>query len=291
LETSQVIVKVVGTAQDSGIPHVHCRCQYCSLARERREYQRYAASLAILLPEQQRWHLIDATPDFCEQLEWVKTDYPGMGLMSSVLLTHAHIGHYTGLMYLGREAISTRELPVYAGPQMAGTLRSHVPWKQLVELQNITIHPISARQPFVLDQNVTVTPLEVPHRNEYSETFCFILEGPHKKLLYIPDIDRWEQWEIDLAEIASTVDYCLLDGTFYSEAELEARGRSYSEVPHPLLTQTMNLLQEVVNRGETSVYFTHFNHTNPVIDRHNPFRKAVLDSGFLLADEGIEFVL
>ena len=38
--------------------------------------------------------------------------------LSGVFLTHAHIGHYTGLMNFGNEAMGTKELPVFCMPKM-----------------------------------------------------------------------------------------------------------------------------------------------------------------------------
>lgn len=295
MKPEKVVVKVIGTAQDAGIPQVNCKCTHCLRARSDHDFTRYAASLAVLFPESNEWILIDATPDICEQIERVQSAYPQMGLMNSVLLTHAHMGHYTGLMYLGKEAISAQAMPVYAGSGMEDFLRSNAPWRQLVELHNITIQQLRDGLPQselgLTSTALTITPVEVPHRNEYAETFGFLLSGPHKKLLYIPDIDRWEEWRYQLAEIASTVDICILDATFFSQQELAVRGRSYSEVPHPLLVDTMDLLQSVVNEGETDVCFTHFNHTNPVICKDSEERKHVEDRGFRIAEEGMEFHL
>ncbi|MFM1650490.1 MBL fold metallo-hydrolase [Brevibacillus sp. B_LB10_24] len=291
MEKDQVIVKVIGTAQDAGIPHIHCRCEHCRRAWEQPQLRRYPAALAVIVPGNQTWHLIDATPDIASQMEVVRSAFPALGLMNSVVLTHAHLGHYTGLMYLGREAMATKGVPVYAGSKMADTLRTNVPWKQLVDLENISITTIFAGQTFELDTDLLVTPLEVPHRNEYSETFGFIFSGRNKRLLYIPDIDRWELWDQDLRELVASVDYCLLDATFYSEAELAARGRDYREIPHPCLTATMELLQDTVKAAGTKVYFTHFNHTNPVVDPEHQVRDAIKENGFFIAEEGMEFFL
>ncbi|MFC7392960.1 MBL fold metallo-hydrolase [Scopulibacillus cellulosilyticus] len=289
--TNEVIIKVLGTAQDAGVPHAGCYCDHCRAALENPHLKRFAAALAIVLPEKQKWHLIDATPDVREQMNMMKEDYPNMGLMSSILLTHAHIGHYTGLMFLGREAIYTNKLPVFAGAKMAEVLRNDVPWKQLVDLENIQIEDIRKKNSFQLESCVEITPLDIPHRNEYSETFGFIIKGPNKKCLYIPDIDRWEQWDKDLKEVAANVDYCLLDATFYSEKEPALEGLDYREIPHPCITNTMDLLEDVVKSNPVKVYFTHFNHTNPVVDFDDPKRDIIKERGFFIADEGITFTL
>ncbi len=288
MPSHHVIVKLIGTAQDGGFPQAGCRCAHCQAAMANPALRRTPAALALILPQAKRWHLVDATPGLPDQLAMVLASYPEMGAMHSVTLTHAHIGHYTGLMYLGREVMATRETPVYAGDGMAAILRHHVPWKQLVDLRNIELMPMRTGESFVLDDELSVTPLLVPHRNEFAETFGFVIEGPSKKLLYIPDVDRWEQWERDLGEIASGVDYCILDATFYSPTELAQRGRDYREVPHPLITTTMDLLQGVVDAGKTKVYLTHLNHTNPAVMPDHEVRAQIRQRGFYVADEGME---
>lgn len=286
-----VIVKLLGTAQDGGFPQASCRCEHCLAAIADHTPRRYPAALALILPEAKRWHLVDATPNLPEQLAMVRDHYPEMGVMQSVTLTHAHIGHYTGLMYLGREVMATHDIPVYAGDGMTEILRHHVPWRQLVDLRNVVPMPMHADQPFTLDDGLRVTPLAVPHRNEFSETFGFIIAGPTKKMLYIPDIDRWEQWETNLRQLAASVDYCLLDATFFSPSELANRGRDYREVPHPLITTTMDLLQGVVDAGRTRVYLTHLNHTNPAVLPNSEAGEQIRFRGFCIAEDGLELTI
>nr|WP_304219642.1 MBL fold metallo-hydrolase [Fredinandcohnia onubensis] len=285
---SEVILSVVGTAQDGGLPQANCFCENCKRAMEDPKYKRTAASLAIILPEENKWHLIEATPDLREQMARLQMRY-GLEskLMSSIFLTHAHIGHYPGLMFLGKEAINSRQLPVMAGAKMKKLLEKDAPWSQLTALENIVVQEIKDRQPVNVSSEVTVTPVTVPHRNEFSETFAFWIKGPNKKVLFIPDIDRWEEWEIDIREAVKEADICFLDGTFHSPQDLANIGRDYRQVPHPLMTETMELLQDLV--GETEIYFTHLNHSNPVLYRDGALRKEIKAKGFYIADEEMEF--
>jgi len=210
-------------------------------------------------------------------------------LMNSIWLTHAHIGHYPGLMFLGREAIGAKGTPVYCGRKMKQLLEAHAPWKQLVDLNNINLIEMMQDEPRELSPIVEITPIEVPHRNEFSETFGFWIKGPSRKLLYIPDIDRWDEWNHDIYEMAKEADICLLDGTFFSIAELEQMGRNYKEIPHPVMTETIGRLQDLVE--ETAIYFTHFNHSNPVLDLAKPILKEVKSKGFHIAYDGMEMEL
>lgn len=256
-------------------------------ALEDAKFRRFAASLAIILPNTKEWYMVDATPDMREQMASIQMKYQMQHqLMNSIWLTHAHIGHYPGLMFLGREAIGSKGTAVYCGGKMKQLLETHAPWKQLVGLNNIKPIKISQDEPIQLSPIVEITPIEVPHRNEFSETFGFWIKGPARKLLYIPDIDRWDEWDRDIYELAKEADICLLDGTFSSIEEIEQMGRNYKEIPHPVMTETMGRLQDLVE--ETDIYFTHFNHSNPVIDPENSFSKEVRNRGFHLAYDGME---
>ena len=284
---TKVIVNVLGSAQDAGIPHPNCFCEQCEKSLADNKFRRYAASLAIVLPEKNTWHLVDASPDFKEQLSTFQMRYGFQGqLMESIFLTHAHIGHYLGLLFLGREAIGSKEIPTYAGIKMKHLLEKEAPWSQLTAQGNIDIKEIIEGEVIQVDEGVRIRPVEVPHRNEFSETFGFWIEGPKRKLLYIPDIDSWEEWHIDIHKAAKEADIILVDATFHSIKEIEDFGRDYREIPHPVMTDTMDRLQDLV--GETEIYFTHFNHTNPAIDASHAFTKQVINRGFHIASEGME---
>src|SRR5690242_10590642 len=105
-------VLVLGIAQDGGIPQAGCTQSCCAGGRHEN-----VSSLALVEPAAHRWWLFDATPDFREQLARVRAEAPGCTL-AGVFLTHAHIGHYTGLLQLGREAMGAHDVPVYAMPRM-----------------------------------------------------------------------------------------------------------------------------------------------------------------------------
>lgn len=287
---NEIILHVLGTAQDAGLPHPNCFCKNCTEAISNPAFRRSAASLAIVLPQEKTWHLIDATPDLKDQLARVQIKHKMQGqLMASIFLTHAHLGHYPGLLFLGREAIGANKVPVMAGTKMKKMLEEQAPWSQLTKLHNIEVQEISDGQTIAVSPHATVTPVNVPHRNEFSETFGYWITGTKKKVLYIPDIDRWEQWDKDLYNACEEADICLLDGTFHSAKDLEMIGRDYREIPHPLMTETMDRLQNLVER--TEIYFIHLNHSNPAIDTDNTIRNEIELKGFHIAEEGMEFSL
>src|SRR5690606_2339255 len=159
----------------------------------------------------ERW-LIDATPDLPLQLLRLDATAPAASPapgLAGILLTHAHVGHYAGLIHLGREVIGARGVPVYAMPRLAGFLRTNGPWELLLRLGNVELRPLAAGTPVRLGERLSATPLLVPHRDEYSETVAFVVAGPSRRLLWLPDIDKWERWDAAgtrLEEVLAGVD-------------------------------------------------------------------------------------
>jgi pyrroloquinoline quinone biosynthesis protein B len=285
-------IVVLGIAQDGGLPQAGCDCSHCAAARRDPALVRHVASLAIHVPKTGHVYLVDATPDLPAQIEAIHAFHshpagkPDRAPVDGVLLTHAHIGHYLGLAQLGFESLNSRGIPVWASPRMAAFLRANGPWSQLVRLENITLREIQPGRPFELEAGVTVTPFQVPHRDEYSDTLAFVIRGPEKTVLYVPDTDAWSAWTKPLADVLrdEKVDIALLDGTFYSPDELP--DRDVTRIRHPLITQTMDLLEPLVKAGKIKVFFTHLNHSNPLFDRDGAARRAVAARGFGVAEEG-----
>jgi pyrroloquinoline quinone biosynthesis protein B len=290
-------VRVLGTAQDGGLPHAACSCEFCEAARHDASRARLVASLGVIAPESGKAFLIDATPDIHEQLDALADiGKPGAGRVDrepvdGILLTHAHIGHYLGLALLGFEAVHTTQMPVWTSEKMDQFLRTNAPWEQLVRIENISLRRFSTEAPEPLADGITVQALAVPHRDEYADTHGFVIKGPRASLLYVPDSAPWSAWEVPLPKVIEEhgVTVAVLDATFYSADELP--GRDLSALAHPLMTDTMELLQGLVESGQVSVYFTHFNHSNPVLDPSGPTRTQTLRRGFLIAEDGLELPL
>ena len=278
---------VLGIAQDGGVPHIGCTQELCVRARQDQSLRQRVACLGLAAGEKR--FLVDATPDLPSQIESLNA---GRTLLDrgrpvdGILLTHAHVGHYTGLMYLGREALGAHGVPVYVTPRMATFLRTNGPWSQLVSLGNIELREIEPGRPFSPTEGLTVTALSVPHRDEWSDTVGFRIAGPNRALLYIPDIDKWEKWDRRLQDEVATVGVALLDGTFESESELP--GRSLLEIPHPLVGETAARLMG--KTGGADVRFIHLNHTNRLL-WDDDARRALTGRGFRVAADGEEFPL
>lgn len=280
---------VLGVAQDAGYPQAGCYQAHCMPGWEDPSLRRGATSIALIDPAAKKKYLFEATPNLPAQLYALEKEAPSEDYtFDGVFLTHAHMGHYGGLMFLGHEAMGGKNIPVYAMPRMQSYLRSNGPWSQLVEFNNIALQPLAHNKAVTL-ASVSVTPLLVPHRDEFSETVGYLIKGANKSALFIPDINKWSVWETEIAQIIQTVDYALLDATFYGDGELP--GRDMSKIPHPLVTETMQALSDLSAEQRNKVWFIHMNHTNPLLNPDSEEANTVRANGFNIAVEGIRLPL
>ncbi len=282
-------ITVLGIAQDAGYPQINCEKKCCKAFYNGKEAKKLVSCLGLVdLQSEQKW-LFDATPDLSEQAQILKVNHlDNNKVIDGVFLTHAHIGHYTGLMYLGFEALGGDNIPVYVMPRMKAYLETNGPWSQLVEMNNIDLKRLKNDSTISLNTALKVTPIQVPHRDEYSETVGYRIEGSNKSALFIPDIDKWEKWERDIIEEVKNVDYAFVDASFFKDGELD---RDMSKIPHPYTTQTTTLFENESLETKNKIYFIHFNHTNPTIRDNHSLKDSIQNLGFRFAREGDHFEL
>ncbi len=280
---SKIFLHILGTVQDGGSPHLGCKKDCCLNLSEQDKKFRKVTSLEIFDQIKNESILFEATPDIIYQ--WNSMYSPPKG----IFLTHAHIGHYSGLIYLGKEALGAKGFPVYAMPKMSFFLKENGPWSQLVKLDNIKLVTLSNNIVVTVLEKIKVTPLIVPHRDEFSETVGYKIEGPSKSILFIPDIDKWLIWDQNLIDHLETVDMAFIDGTFFNAKEVNYR--PILEIPHPLVEETIEFLSDQKESIKNKIYFIHMNHTNPLLDPKSKESKWVLGQGFKIAQIGQVFKL
>lgn len=273
-------VVVLGVAQDGGAPHAACEKTCCINKWNNPNLHNKVSSIGIVDPVSNEVWMIDATPDFAEQLHFLTSN--NRRELKGIFLTHAHIGHYTGLMHLGREVMGAKSTVVNVMPKMESFLRNNGPWSQLVDLKNISLSRLIDSKKVYLNTRLSITPFKVPHRDEFSETVGYRIEGPSKSLVFIPDIDKWNKWQTDIKDIVENSDYSLLDGTFYDINELP--GRDMSQIPHPFIVETMKIFKN--SDKKDSIFFIHLNHTNPALDNSSNEFQNIIDSGFNVTQRG-----
>ncbi|MHC4663361.1 MAG: MBL fold metallo-hydrolase [Planctomycetota bacterium] len=248
---------LLGTAQDGGIPQVGCDCEQCTAARKNSELRRKVASLGIILEDENKIFVIDATPDFPSQADYLRLRLPGResaNPVDGIFITHLHLGHYTGLLHLGRESCSSKMLPVYATFANGRFLESQKPFSHLVERGEIEIREL-AGESVSIGRNVSVTPFHVRHRNEDGDTVGFAIRGGNFSIVYLPDLDEWDE---AAEQAVRRADVAIVDGTFSSADEVPSRDGA--DVSHPPIPETRKRFEDASVR----LVFTHFNHTNPL---------------------------
>ena len=287
--SDEVVLKVLGTIQDGGIPHMGCSKECCTNYFENKSIRIGVSSIGVSNFKYETNYIVDATPDVNFQLQALIGNTNPSEKLDGIFLTHAHMGHYAGLLNFGRESLNSNNIPVYLMPKFFDFISNNGPWDQLVSLNNIKLQRIYNNEKVILHNNLSFTPILVPHRDEYSETVGYLIKGNRKRALYIPDIDKWAKWNISITEMIKNVDYAFLDGTFFDEKEIN--NRDISEIPHPFIIESLELFNNLENIDKAKVYFIHLNHTNPVLNKNSEEYKRVILSGFKVAEPGMEFVL
>ena len=282
-------ITVLGVAQDAGYPHIGCKKQCCKDFYTGISKNKKVTSLGLVdIENKQKW-LFEASPDISTQLAYLEQHHlKKENIIDGIFLTHAHIGHYSGLMYFGREALGKKGTNVYIMPKMKQYLQNNGPWSQLVDLQNIVLKNLQKDSTIELNNKLKVTPFLVPHRDEFSETVGYKIKGQHKTALFIPDIDKWHKWKRNIVEEVKKVDYAILDATFLNQNEVK---RAMTEVPHPFIEETVNLFKNEAKAIKNKVIFIHFNHTNPTLQKNSKEKKVLEKLGFKFAEEGNNYEL
>lgn len=284
---SDFFLVVLGNVQDADYPQIGCMKACCKHHWHPDAQKKSITALGIVHQKTKQSWLFEASPDFKYQTKALSRtiDSTKFRLPTGIFLTHGHIGHYVGLMHLGREAMGANQVPVYAMPRMKNYLESNGPWSQLVALNNIALQPLAADSVLQLMDSLQVIPFLVPHRGEYTETVGYKIISAHKKILFIPDIDKWEKWERNIKQEISQVDIAFLDATFFKNGEVG--NREMSEIPHPFMEESMRLLDDLPALERAKVHFIHFNHTNPVLQEGHSAKQEVLEKGYQIAEEGL----
>jgi len=280
---------VLGIAQDGGHPQLGCFKACCESARNGNQ-QSLVCCLGLVDPHTRHMWIFDATPNLPEQIHGLNALNGTNKIVDGIFLSHGHIGHYTGLMYLGREVMATHNVPVYCMPRMMEFLSKNGPWSLLIQNQNILLKELKDNTIVSLAENITVQVFEVPHRGEFTETIGFKIIGPKKKVLFIPDIDKWHQWKTNIIDAVKSVDFAFIDGTFYQNGEVP--GRNMNEIPHPFVEESLSLFEPSLTQEQKSgIYFIHLNHTNKLLQQDSPEYQSLVKKGYNVAQEKLKIFI
>ncbi|MDA9242292.1 MBL fold metallo-hydrolase [Flavobacteriaceae bacterium] len=287
INSNGIYLKVLGTIQDGGIPHLGCNKKCCKDYFKNGYSKKRVVSLGISDLKEKKNYLIEASPDISFQLNnFLKNKSKNL---NGIFITHAHIGHYSGLTNLGREVLNSSKMPLFLMPKMTEFISTNGPWDQLVKLKNVDLKKIFNEKSIELSEGLSIIPFKVPHRDEYSETVGFKIIGPKKIALFIPDIDKWDKWDKSIKNLITEVDYAFLDGTFYDSKEIN--NRDISEIPHPFIIESLELFKDLKESDRNKIYYIHLNHTNPLLNFESEEYQNVVSKGYNVATEGLELEL
>ena len=278
-------ILTLGTVQDGGFPHIGCNLDCCNRSRLNPDYSRLISSISILDNLNSYCWIIDVSPDIDKQIQILMDYIPSLNYphLSGIFLTHAHIGHYMGLLYFGLEALNLKEIPIYVLPRMKEFLYQNSMFYQMIENQNIIIKELKDSSEIKLNETLRLQPFFVPHRNELSETVGYRIKGKNNSAIYLPDIDSWNGWSISLVDIIKDNDIIIIDGTFFSKDEIV--GRNINKIPHPPIVDSMDLMKDLSSSDKQKVFFTHLNHTNKVLNYKSKEYKDVITSGYNILED------
>jgi len=286
-EMPNQFITILGNVQDAGYPHIGCEKNCCN-KNFNSSAVNFVTSLGVTDLVDNKSFLFEATPDISKQLKFLNNNYSSSTIVDGVFITHAHIGHYTGLMYFGREALGAHKVPVYVMPRMKQFLESNSPWNQLIDLDNVQLREIFKNKEITISKNLIIVPFTVPHRDEFSETVGYKIIGPNKSALFIPDINKWSLWDKDIVAEVKDVDYAFLDATFFKDGEVN---RPMDEIPHPFIVETINLFKNESIQVKNKIHFIHFNHTNISLQYKNPVIDSIRKLGYNFARFGDQLSL
>ena len=278
-------VMILGIAQDGGVPHPGCYCDTCQFHWDN---QIILSPTSLAIFDEKQLHLIDVTRNLDRQLRKV-----GDRKVTDIWLTHGHIGHVDGIGLFGKEVMNVKNVKLHASKSMIELIQDSPKWNKLIEDDILIPTQFNSNQSTKVSENLEITPIQVPHRDELTDTHAFMIKGPEKSVLYLPDHDSWEE-TLGLVRQDSVTEWfdslgvgtVFLDGTFWSKNELSRQ----NEVPHPPVVDSLERLGNLSGK-DLEVFFIHLNHTNPLLIPKSNEIKLLLDSGGRIPIEGQQFIL
>lgn len=276
-------IRILGSAAGGGLPQWNCLCANCAAARNGEIAPQTQSSVAVSA-DNERWFLVNASPDLPRQIESTPALQPQPGSLrnspiAGVLLTNADLDHTLGLLLLRQQQTPVL---VYA----SDATRSALDWLELL------LHPFggsnwrTASGDFnSLSNGLAFRAIEL-HK---SNAFQLRDEVSGRAALIAPVVG---ELTAELRDAVNTSDVIVFDGTFWNDDELRAvrRGaRSAREMNHlPISDSSLALLRHSPARRKI---YMHINNTNPILMSGSRERALVQQAGIEIACDGLEIIL
>jgi pyrroloquinoline quinone biosynthesis protein B len=303
-------VRLLGTAAGGGFPQWNCNCPNCRIVRAGigRARQRTQSSVA-LSANGEHWFLVNASPDVRAQIESFAPLLPservrGTGV-DGILLTNADLDHTLGLLLL-REG---ERLVVHATTAVRRALTNELRMDEVLSRYGgVTWRESPAELAPLLTRDGTPSgvwyaafpvPGKLPRYREGTVVpslgdtvgYRFEDEKTRGRLVVIPNAAALT--DSVLAQMRAS-DALLLDGTFWSEDEMQGLGAGNigaREMGHLPIGGADGTLAAVVGLPARLKVYLHINNTNPILCEDSPARQAVEAAGVIVGYDGQEFNL
>ena len=300
-------VRVLGSAAGGGFPQWNCRCPVCTLAwnGDARVKPRTQSSVAVSADGAQ-WFLLNASPDLKQQILANPPLQPrGNGRHSpiaGVVMTNADVDHVGGLLSL-RER---QRLVLYGTERVLATLAGN-------PIFGVLDDTVVERHGVVLDEamrlvlpggdaaGLTVEAFAVPGKPALwlengpasrEDTIGLIVRDDGGSMLaYVPACAQITDAVRRRVEGAALL---LFDGTLWRDDEMIAAGvgsKTGARMGHVSIGGAEGALAGWAGSAIARKLFIHINNTNPVLIDGSPERRAAIDAGWGVAEDGQEFVL
>jgi pyrroloquinoline quinone biosynthesis protein B len=303
-------LRLLGTAAGGGFPQWNCNCVNCRTARtEPMRARPRLQSGAALSADGRHWFLLNASPDVHRQIESFAVLRSGREprgtAIEGVLLTNADLDHALGLFLLreGGRLIVHATAAVWqslteglALPDVLGCYAT-VAWRQP------PWEPAPLRDAEGRPSGITYAAFPAPGKpTRYQRTCNAPLPGEcvgyrfrddHSggRLVYLPGVAALDETVMCNLE---ECDVLLLDGTFWSEDEMQSLGvgsAPASRMGHIPVGGPGGSLARIAALAATRKIYTHINNTNPMLLEDSAERRTVADAGVEVGWDGLEVVL
>ncbi|NDP64755.1 pyrroloquinoline quinone biosynthesis protein PqqB [Polaromonas sp.] len=302
-------LRVLGSAAGGGFPQWNCNCPNCDGFRRGtlRAQARTQSSIAVSANGQD-WLLVNASPDVLAQIRANPELQPARAVRDSgiacVLLMDAQIDHVTGLLML-RERASP--LPLLATPEVLSDIGegfpitrilSHycgiqsLPLKLDADLQAVPGLPGLALQPIALSSK---PPPYSPFRHcpRPGDNIGLVIENPDNgaRVFYAPGLGEVTP---DLLALMAQCQIVLVDGTFWTEDEMQRLGlstKSAAEMGHLPQSGPQGMMAQLdrLPPGVRKILI-HINNTNPILQDDSAERALLTAHGIDVAWDGMDLI-
>lgn len=294
-------IKILGSAAGGGHPQWNCRTPASLRAWQQLPgaARRSQASIAVSA-DGAGWLLINASPDFRQQLLDTPELWPREGLRHSpikaVLLTSGEIDHVAGLLSM-RES---QRFDLHASGRVLDVLRQN-PIFDALNPAFVQRHALALELPFEL-LGLRITAFAVPGkvplymegrsngdlRGSDEETLGLCVEHEGRRFHYLPGCATLTE---ALQERLRGSELVFFDGTLWRDDEMIAAGvgaKTGQRMGHMSIDGPGGTIEAFAPLQVRRKVFIHINTTNPILNEHSPERAIASGHGWEVAHDGME---